>query len=90
MDNQQTTSKAEKVVNKLINKLAISELNLANLEVEIDDLKQEKQQLIQNNQQLTAEKQQLAQNNKQLTDENEKLAAENQQLKSKQETKAEE
>ena len=39
MNNQQQTSKAEKVASKLINKLALTELELANREVDIDELK---------------------------------------------------
>lgn len=60
MNNQQQQSdKAEKVASKLINKLALTELELVNREVDIDELNAKVQQLTQANQQLSAENQQL-------------------------------
>lgn len=58
-NQQQQTSKAEKVASKLINKLALTELELVNREVDIDELNAKVQQLTQANQQLSAENQQL-------------------------------
>ena len=53
MNNQQQQSdKAEKVASKLINKLALTELELVNREVDIDELNAKIQQLTQANQQL--------------------------------------
>ena len=55
MNNQQQQSdKAEKVASKLINKLALTELELVNREVDIDELNAKIQQLTQANQQLSA------------------------------------
>ena len=63
MNNQQQQSdKAEKVASKLINKLALTELELVNREVDIDELNAKIQQLTQANQQLSAENQQLKSN----------------------------
>lgn len=60
MNNQQEQpGKAEKVASKLINKLALSELEEVNREVEIDELNAKIQQLTQVNQQLQSENQQL-------------------------------
>lgn len=60
MNNQQAQpGKGEKVASKLINKLALSELEEVNREVEIDELNAKIQQLTQANQQLQAENQQL-------------------------------
>lgn len=60
MNNQQTQpGKGEKVASKLINKLALSQLEEVNREVEIDELNAKIQQLTQANQQLQAENQQL-------------------------------
>ena len=60
MDNQQAQlGKGEKVASKLINKLALSQLEEVNREVEIDELNAKIQQLTQANQQLQAENQQL-------------------------------
>lgn len=60
MNNQQAQpSKGEKVASKLINKLALSQLEEVNREVEIDELNAKIQQLTQANQQLQAENQQL-------------------------------
>lgn len=60
MNNQQSQpSKGEKVASKLINKLALSQLEEVNREVEIDELNAKIQQLTQVNQQLQAENQQL-------------------------------
>ena len=59
MNNQQQAGKAEKVASKLINKLALSQLEEVNREVEIDDLNARIQQLTQANQQLQSENQQL-------------------------------
>lgn len=59
MNNQQQAGKAEKVASKLINKLALSQLEEVNREVEIDELNAKIQQLTQVNQQLQAENQQL-------------------------------
>ena len=59
MNNQQQAGKAEKVASKLINKLALIELELVNREVDIDELNAKIQQLTQANQQLSAENQQL-------------------------------
>ena len=59
-NNQQSQpSKGEKVASKLINKLALSQLEEVNREVEIDELNAKIQQLTQVNQQLQAESQQL-------------------------------
>lgn len=59
-NNQQSQpSKGEKVASKLINKLALSQLEEVNREVEIDELNAKIQQLTQVNQQLQAENQQL-------------------------------
>lgn len=58
-NQQQQTGKAEKVASKLINKLALTELELVNREVDIDELNAKIQQLTQANQQLSAENQQL-------------------------------
>ncbi|MCC4359217.1 hypothetical protein [Limosilactobacillus reuteri] len=55
MNNQQQTGKAEKVASKLINKLALTELELANREVDIDELNARIQQLTQVNQQLKSQ-----------------------------------
>lgn len=63
-NQQQTPSYGDKVATKLINKLAIAELETAKREVEIDDLKEKVQQLTQANQQLSAENQQLKQQTK--------------------------
>lgn len=60
MNNQQAQpGKGEKVASKLINKLALSQLEEVNREVEIDELNAKIQQLTQANQQLQAENQQL-------------------------------
>ena len=59
MNNQQQAGKAEKVASKLINKLALSQLEEVNREVEIDELNAKIQQLTQVNQQLQSENQQL-------------------------------
>lgn len=60
MNNQQSQpGKGEKVASKLINKLALSQLEEVNREVEIDELNAKIQQLTQVNQQLQAENQQL-------------------------------
>ncbi|PWT34064.1 hypothetical protein DKZ22_10640 [Limosilactobacillus reuteri] len=60
MNNQQQQSdKAEKVASKLINKLALAELELVNREVDIDELNARIQQLTQANQQLSDENQLL-------------------------------
>ena len=60
MNNQQGQSgKAEKVASKLINKLALAQLEEVNREVEIDELNAKVQQLTQANQQLQAENQKL-------------------------------
>lgn len=60
MNNQQAQpGKGEKVASKLINKLALSELEEVNREVEIDELNAKIQQLTQVNQQLQSENQQL-------------------------------
>lgn len=58
-NQQQQAGKAEKVASKLINKLALTELELVNREVDIDELNAKVQQLTQANQQLSAENQQL-------------------------------
>lgn len=59
-NNQQSQpSKGEKVASKLINKLALSQLEEVNREVEIDELNAKIQQLTQVNQQLQSENQQL-------------------------------
>lgn len=58
-NQQQTPGKGEKVASKLINKLALTELELANREVDIDELNEKIQQLTQANQQLQSENQQL-------------------------------
>lgn len=59
-NNQQSQpGKGEKVASKLINKLALSQLEEVNREVEIDELNAKIQQLTQVNQQLQAENQQL-------------------------------
>ena len=59
-NNQQSQpGKGEKVASKLINKLALSELEEVNREVEIDELNAKIQQLTQVNQQLQSENQQL-------------------------------
>lgn len=58
-NQQQQAGKAEKVASKLINKLALTELELVNREVDIDELNEKIQQLTQANQQLSAENQQL-------------------------------
>lgn len=58
-NQQQTPGKGEKVASKLINKLALTELELANREVDIDELNEKIQQLTQANQQLQAENQRL-------------------------------
>lgn len=60
MNNQQSQpGKGEKVASKLINKLALSQLEEVNREVEIDELNAKIQQLTQVNQQLQSENQQL-------------------------------
>ena len=60
MNNQQAQpGKGEKVASKLINKLALSQLEEVNREVEIDELNAKIQQLTQANQKLQAENQQL-------------------------------
>lgn len=60
MNNQQAQpGKGEKVASKLINKLALSQLEEVNREVEIDELNTKIQQLTQANQQLESENQQL-------------------------------
>ena len=70
MNNQQQQSdKAEKVASKLINKLALTELELVNREVDIDELNAKVQQLTQANQQLSAENQQLKSNQETKTEE---------------------
>ncbi|MFR0543599.1 hypothetical protein [Limosilactobacillus reuteri] len=70
MNNQQQQSdKAEKVASKLINKLALTELELVNREVDIDELNAKIQQLTQANQQLSAENQQLKSNQETKTEE---------------------
>lgn len=59
-NNQQSQpGKGEKVASKLINKLALSQLEEVNREVEIDELNAKIQQLTQANQQLQSENQQL-------------------------------
>lgn len=59
-NNQQSQpGKGEKVASKLINKLALSQLEEVNREVEIDELNAKIQQLTQVNQQLQSENQQL-------------------------------
>lgn len=58
-NQQQAPGKGEKVASKLINKLALTELELVNREVDIDELNEKIQQLTQANQQLSAENQQL-------------------------------
>lgn len=59
-NNQQSQpGKGEKVASKLINKLALSQLEEVNREVEIDELNAKIQQLTQANQQLQAENQKL-------------------------------
>ena len=70
MNNQQQQSdKAEKVASKLINKLALTELELVNREVDIDELNAKIQQLTQASQQLSAENQQLKSNQETKTEE---------------------
>ena len=70
MNNQQQQSdKAEKVASKLINKLDLTELELVNREVDIDELNAKIQQLTQANQQLSAENQQLKSNQETKTEE---------------------
>ena len=69
MNNQQQNGKAEKVASKLINKLALTELELVNREVDIDELNAKIQQLTQANQQLSAENQQLKSNQETKTEE---------------------
>lgn len=59
MNNQVQPGKTEQVASKLINKLALSQLEEVNREVEIDELNTKIQQLTQANQQLQAENQQL-------------------------------
>ena len=61
MNNKQQSQpgKGEKVASKLINKLALSQLEEVNREVEIDELNAKIQQLTQVNQQLQSENQQL-------------------------------
>ena len=59
MNNQQQTSKAEKVASKLINKLALTELELANREVDIDELNAKVQQLTKDHQQFYAANQHI-------------------------------
>lgn len=59
MNNQVQPGKTEQVASKLINKLALSQLEEVNREVEIDELNAKIQQLTQVNQQLQAENQQL-------------------------------
>ena len=59
-NNQQSQpGKGEKVASKLINKLALSQLEEVNREVEIDELNAKIQKLTQVNQQLQSENQQL-------------------------------
>ncbi|MDM8266178.1 hypothetical protein QUW44_03190 [Limosilactobacillus pontis] len=59
MNNQVQPGKTEQVASKLINKLALSQLEEVNREVEIDELNAKIQQLTQVNQQLQSENQQL-------------------------------
>ena len=59
MNNQVQPGKTEQVASKLINKLALSQWEEVNREVEIDELNAKIQQLTQVNQQLQAENQQL-------------------------------
>lgn len=59
MNNQVQPGKTEQVASKLINKLALSQLEEVNREVEIDELNAKIQQLTQANQQLQSENQQL-------------------------------
>lgn len=74
-NNQQVQlSKATKVANKLINKLALSQLEEANREVMIDELNTKIQQLTKANQQLQAENKQLK-NQVSVPDEEEKQKA---------------
>lgn len=74
-NNQQVQlSRAEKVANKLINKLALSQLEEANREAEIDELNAKIQQLTKVNQQLQAENKQLK-NQVSVPDEEEKQKA---------------
>jgi len=63
-NQQQELSYGDKVATKLINKLAVAELETAKLEVEIDDLNEKVKQLTQANQQLSADNQQLKQQTK--------------------------
>ena len=58
-NHQSQPGKGEKVASKLINKLALSQLEEVNREVEIDELNAKIQQLTQVNQQLQSENQQL-------------------------------
>lgn len=58
-NQQQTPSYGDKVATKLINKLAVAELETVKREVEIDDLNAKIQQLTQANQQLSDENQLL-------------------------------
>lgn len=76
MNNKQQVqlSKATKVANKLINKLALSQLEEANREVMIDELNAKIQQLTKANQQLQAENKQLK-NQVSVPDEGEKQKA---------------
>ena len=77
MNNQNAQAvEGTKIANKLINKLAYSQLEEVKREVEIDELNAKIQQLTQANQQLESKNQQLTQSNQQ-------LESENQQLKSK-------
>lgn len=74
-NNQQVQpSRAEKVANKLINKLALSQLAEANREAEIDELNAKIHQLTKANQQLQAENKQLK-NQVSVSDEEEKQKA---------------
>ena len=91
MNNQNAQAvEGTKIANKLINKLAYSQLEEVKREVEIDELNAKIQQLTQANQQLESKNQQLTQanqqlesKNQQLTQSNQQLESENQQLKSK-------
>lgn len=77
MNNQNAQAvEGTKIANKLINKLAYSQLEEVKREVEIDELNERINQLTQTNQRLESKNQQLTQSNQQ-------LESENQQLKSK-------
>lgn len=62
--NNQETNEGALIATKLLNKLAASELEVAKLEVTIDDLKQKISQLSSTNQQLQTENNKLKQNSK--------------------------